>query len=210
VSGRTRLAAALVALTCALVPGTAARAQSPPPAPPGFDVEQWAGGYVQRLFAFPGDQQFTCKTGQSYKLYFVVLDAAQTDCRIPAGTPFLVVGAWVECSTLEPFPFYGGTDEELAACTERWWKRWFESASVWVDGRKLTGISRSFVRSPAFDFTLPSHDNLLGSPILHGRAVVKGLFLYLPPFPTGTHSIRTAQAYRAGTTAAHTFTFTVV
>ncbi len=82
------------------------------------------------------------------------------ECTVPSETMLLVQVVGVECSTLEPPPFYGGNEAELRACARSFH---FTNLHATLDGVAIGNGDRYLVESPLFSFTVPE-DSIFGIP----------------------------------------------
>jgi hypothetical protein len=96
-----------------------------------------------------------------------------------------VAGITFECSSLEPFPFYGGTEAEQAECAKLWADH-VQTISIEVDGEPVQDVAR--VVSPQFSFIAPD-PNFLGVPGGAGTGVADGYNVLLAPMSKGVHTI---------------------
>ncbi len=112
-------------------------------------------------------------------------DAERSDCEVPAGVNIFAPTVNVECSSLEPAPFYGGTAKELKNCLKRFT---LTDGFAHVDGRSAPVV---YSRSGVYDITMPaSGDNLLGTaPGATGVSMAEGLYLMIPGLSPGDHTV---------------------
>lgn len=107
-------------------------------------------------------------------------------CEVPAGVfvNFMIVGA--ECSSVEPPPFYGGTEEELRSCAHA---ITLTNLLATIDGLDVQKPERYIFTSPLYEFTLPD-DNYLGLPgSPTGQSVGYSFYLSLTPLNPGMHTV---------------------
>jgi hypothetical protein len=106
-------------------------------------------------------------------------------CKMPTDTMLFIPLATIECSTLEPEPFYGSSEKELRTCA-----RGFEITDLQasLDGIPINNLSDYIVTSPIFDFTVPD-DNILGVPAGSGQSVSYGAWLMFAPLNPGEHTL---------------------
>jgi hypothetical protein len=134
-----------------------------------------------------------CSTGQSGHVWnlagaFVTSgDPTERSCAIPSGTALLLPLVNVECSTLEPPPFFGADEAGLRACVQEFE---FTDLHASVDGVEIGDLDRFLVEwSPLFGI-LPPADNILdvvgGS---EGVAIARGVHLLLQPLSIGEHVV---------------------
>ena len=131
-------------------------------------------------------------------------------CDVPEGV-FLVVSPYtVECSNVEPDPFYGADAAGQRACADAAYAL-VTSMSVTVDGRAVTGLDGYAVATP---YTrLPDENlltDLLGLPPQETWTTGRGVFLVLAPLSPGSHEVSTdAIVAEWGWTAGMTYEITV-
>jgi len=118
------------------------------------------------------------------------------DCTIPRWTTLVVAVANVECSTLEPPPFFGGNERELRHCANGVVRRG-DPLEITRQFARLDGHPLSVPRaeSPLFRFRVPSEsDNILScAPSCadkEGESVADGYLLVLWPLRPGRHTLR--------------------
>ncbi len=158
---------------------------------------QWAFSIpapVNPLFA---EGAVDCSFAQSGHVWFLVgvfneSGTAVRSCTIPTGTALFFPIINVECSTLEPPPFFGSDEQELRACAHTFS---FANLQATIDGRPLGELATYEIDSPLFTFTLPD-DNLLGVPGgATGLSVANGVYLLLAPLPPGEHVLHFGGTY---------------
>ncbi len=133
-----------------------------------------------------------CDTGQSGPVWFLggafTGTATVRECTVPEGKSILIPIANVECSTVEPPPFFGGNEEELRACA----KSFMDTATITsfiVDGKALGKFDKYRVQSPVYSFDAPA-DNVLFIPgPVSGLSVSDGVWILLAPLSEGHHTI---------------------
>jgi hypothetical protein len=125
-------------------------------------------------------------------------------CKVPPGTFLLVTPGFIECSTLEPEPFFGADETELRACVDDLFS-FLNHAEVVLDGRPVTNPQDYVLTTrPA---TLPPN-NLISTE--SGLSLSKGYFLVIAPLSRGTHTLRLYDEFQAfGFQAGITFTIVV-
>lgn len=111
------------------------------------------------------------------------------DCTIPSHD-FVFIGApSIDCSTIEPTPFFADTDTGLRACAHEKWSAEVPTSRVVID-RSVLVPSGVLVATPAFDFGTPATDSFLNvSGRTSGRAAVYGYATMLKPLKRGQHVI---------------------
>ena len=209
----TRLrAAVLSALAGLALLAAPALAQEASPAPTvaflppdaeagGAGLADWSVRSWQWFFSFPASVNPTndptgerCTYGQSGPVFFLV--AAESSggraCTIPSGVHVFVPLGVAECSTVEPPPFHGDSDAELAACAKDATAHMPPAAiadmDLTVDGRAVGDLAPYHLTTPAFDLLLPV-DNVLGVAPGVARAAADGYQVLLAPLAEGDHAV---------------------
>ncbi len=223
----------LAALTLALVLGVAwpAIAQDATPDPGGLTIlepdEEYGGASLgewqarnwQWAVSLPEatNPNFdptgaTCGYGQFGPVFF--LPASYTEeppsdltCIVPAGTALLVPVGGSECSTVEPPPFFGRDEAELAACAEAFTDT-ITSMEASIDGEPVTDLERYRAQSPLSTFWFPE-DNFFGVPGGVAHFVADGYAFIIAPPPPGEYSITVSTQFE-GDEAPLAVTMTVV
>ncbi len=112
-------------------------------------------------------------------------------CQVPPGTFLVVSPGFIECSTIEPEPFYGADETALRGCVDEWFEE-LNFAEVVLDGRPVTNLGDYALTTRTV--TLPP--NNLISPD-SGLSLSKGYFLVIPPLARGTHTLRLYDEFQA-------------
>lgn len=136
----------------------------------------------------------SCSEGQSGKGFHISADflaGVGVPCTIPTGKAVLVPIVNVECSNVEPPPFFGGDAEELTACATCWGDHIVVSSlTIVVDGVPLQALETYRAVSPMFGFEYPA-DNIFGiagGPST-GLSVGDGYWIMLQPLSAGEHTV---------------------
>jgi hypothetical protein len=205
---RRLVLAAVVALLLAVLGSAmqASAARTPGVLPPqshpfGHTYGEWQARWNQWAYSLPipenpgfDETGALCANGQSGHVWFTsfVTHPGTTTraCTIPSGTALVVLVAIVECSTVEPPPFFGGDEAELRACASSGFEAVFDGPmSLTLDGVPVRDLLGYRSITPLFDFTLPE-DNLLGLPAgTTGSGVSDGVVVVLTPLKVGAHTI---------------------
>jgi hypothetical protein len=158
----------------------------------GASLGQWSARYWQWVTSLPvgvnpahDPSGARCGYGQHGPVFFVPRHLPP--CTVPADIAVFVPIAGSECSTLEPPPFHGANEEELAACAAGEADR-YTDVVVRVNGELVPQIERYRAQSPTFTLQVPE-DNILAVPAGMGRAVADGYQVILAPLAPGTHEI---------------------
>lgn len=113
---------------------------------------------------------------------------ATTTCTVKPGTSVFVGEMSVECSTAEPYPFYGADPADLRACVESDLdgpNGSFPIHTLAVDGR---AVPVTEVETPVHMVSLPA-DNMLGVPQQSALSVSRGWVAQVHPMTPGVHTL---------------------
>jgi hypothetical protein len=114
--------------------------------------------------------------------------ADRHQCTVPPGRTLLVPTLTVECSSLEPDPFHGDTEEEQKMCA-KFWADHIVDQVVEIDGKLVRNLTSYRFVSPQITFAAPTpwvFDVVGGA----GTSVADGYYLMLTPLSKGAHTIR--------------------
>jgi hypothetical protein len=193
---------AAAALAPAVAAGSKPRVFSPKSHPYGKSYGEWQARWTTWFFEIPAatnplfdETGELCALGQRGPVWLGQpvshLGTTERSCAIPEGKAFLVPVAGVECSNIEPPPFFGETEAELRACAASGFVEFFSGPmSVTVDGKGVPNLLGFRTQTPVFSFTLPE-DNIFGfpGPITATKAVSDGIFVILKPLSEGRHRV---------------------
>jgi hypothetical protein len=153
---------------------------------------QWAVSLPQESNPNFDPTGATCGYGQSGPVFF--LPASYTEepptdltCVVPAGTALLVPVGGSECSTVEPPPFFGRDEAELAACAEAFTDT-IVAMEATIDGEPMTDLEDYRTQSPLSTFWFPE-DNFYGVPGGVANFVADGYAFIIAPPPPGEYAI---------------------
>jgi hypothetical protein len=107
---------------------------------------------------------------------------APLTCTVKSGTKIFVAAFAVECSTVEPPPFFGANEAELRECVRALDP---DEVTITVDGKP---VPLTVVETRLLRLDLPV-DNIFGAPAGPADAVGRGAVALLQPLPPGTHEI---------------------
>ncbi len=124
-------------------------------------------------------------------------------CTVPAEKALFIPIINVECSTVEPAPFFGSTAQELRTCVARSINGVDEDTlKATIDGKSVQNLTDFRAQSPLFDFTLPAANNFFGlAGVTSGSSMSDGYWLMLKPLSPGNHVIHFEGAYVSGPAA---------
>lgn len=158
----------------------------------GVSQSEWSARHWQWTLSSPLESNpgqdasgALCADGQSGPVFFLPRNFAP--CSVPAGTAILVPVTGTECSTTEPAPFSGTSEEELRACAALELQR-YAVISLSIDGETVPDIEAYRLASPLFTLSLPEH-NALGAPAGTSYAVADGHQVIVRPLPPGEHHV---------------------
>lgn len=195
-TNRTTRTALTVLMALAITLGLVGQAAAITPF--GASPGDWGGRWWQWAFSIPaGENPLLDETGERCMVDqpskgFVYLvgvfnatgTAVREDCVIPTGRAIFAPLVNVECSSLEPAPFYGDDPESLAACLEPW---------GWTDTfAELDGYDRRTVeqRSSMYEIGPMPENNILGAAAgATGVSMANGEYVMIPPLPPGEHHL---------------------
>jgi hypothetical protein len=165
-----------------------------------WDARQWQWLVSMPVDVNPGDDTAgdRCGYGQSGPVFFVIGSGGGGDrtCVVAEGTAIHVVVATVECSTVEPPPFFGRSEEELRACATADMDL-VTDVSARVNGADVANLDTYRTASPLFTLTFPDN-NIFGVEPGVAQAVSEGFsFLIAPPSP-GRYEIAWLVSYPSG------------
>jgi len=134
---------------------------------------------------------YDCVSGQNrVPVLFLVGGGgnATRTCTVPRGTAIFFPIINAECSTVEPDPFYGGTEYNLHSCAASWGNATdVKSLKVSVDGAQLQNLQKTRAQSPVFTFHSVASGNL--GVDATGSSVSDGYWVLLNPLSPGKHTI---------------------
>jgi hypothetical protein len=181
--------------TATASPGSSALAPANPAAYKELSVKwwQWATSFQQTANGPFAQASTSCGESQpDGNVYFlagqVTPGPADRTCEIPAGKRLFLPVINVECSSLEQYPFFGGTPAERRACVED--PRFAPSElDAKLDGQSIVPDLQDFeIVSRDFAFTAVD-GNPVFIPAGSGRSVSRGVWLLLAPLSPGEHKI---------------------
>jgi hypothetical protein len=165
-----------------------------------WDARQWQWLVSMPVDVNPGDDTAgdRCGYGQSGPVFFVVGSGGGGDrtCVVAEGTAIYVVVATVECSTVEPPPFFGRTEEELRACATADMDL-VTYVSARVNGVDVANLDTYRTASPLFTLTFPDN-NIFGVESGVAQAVSEGFSFVIAPPPPGSYEITWLVSYPDG------------
>jgi hypothetical protein len=163
----------------------------------GKTYANWSAAWWQWALSIPADNHpltdtADVSTGQKGAVWFLGgyfgSTTAARHCTIPPGKALFFPILNVECSTVEPPPFFGADEEELRANA----KAFVDPATdlfAEVDGVSIQNLDQYRTQSPLFSFDAPQPNVLGVAGPIQGESVSDGYYLLIPPLPVGEHTI---------------------
>ena len=124
-----------------------------------------------------------CGYGQSGPVFFV-LGWPPLTCVVAEGTAIYVRLTGPECSTVEPPPWFGRTEEELRACANSGLDEEASELQASVNGHDVANLDAYRTTSPLFTVTFPE-DNVIDVDPGVANAVWRVLQLHHRPTAAG-------------------------
>jgi hypothetical protein len=153
-----------------------------------------------------------CGYGQSGPVFFlpgnvVGEEAAEITCVVAEGSAIYVNVAGAECSTVEPPPFFGRTEDELRACATEAVDQ-ATDIQARVNGQDVADLDAYRTTSPMFTITFPEN-NIVGIEPGIGQVVSEAISFIIAPPPPGDYEIEVSVTL-AGQTEPVGATITVI
>jgi hypothetical protein len=171
---------------CVLLPTASTAASTPAVVPPSRPLTAlWWKAYV----SIPASEAGRCDLGID-KVVFLGATAGGSvsrSCTLPAGTSILVALINVECSSLEPPPFFGATPAERRTCAEGFADD-FAGLFLTINGVPVGDLSRFRVQSQPFAFS-PVDGNIFGITAGTGGSVSDGYWALIGPLAPGAYDV---------------------
>jgi hypothetical protein len=139
----------------------------------------------------------SCGYGQSGPLFFLsgsaLSEPAEFTCVVAAGTAIYVVPASTNCSTVEPPPYFGRTEDELRSCASKAMD-WNTDYAARVNGQEVADLESYRTSSPLFTLTFPEN-NIFGAEPGVAQAVAEAYSFIIAPPPPGKYQIAWSTKY---------------
>jgi len=203
---------ALVSLTLLAGAGAPAIAQDATPAPGGVTIlrpdesfggatlGEWTTRQWQWIISFPPEispgvnvSGPGCGYGQSGPVFFLPgsfsPDPLTMTCVVPEGVAILVPLGGAECSTVEPPPFFGRDEAELAACaTAHNQQTPIANITLTINEQEVPNLESYRSVSPVFPLTV-SEENVFGAPAGIALSVSDTYGLLMAPPAPGAYDL---------------------
>jgi hypothetical protein len=204
----------------AMTPDAAAVEILPPGEPWGGATRgEWDAQWWQRAFTMPEDiSPYTDTTGercgyqQSGPVFILpgnlVGGIVERTCVVAEGTAIYVLVAGATCSTVEPPPYFGRTEDELRACASASFDQDVTDIQARVNGQDVADLDAYRTTSPMFTITFPEN-NIVGIEPGVGQVVSEAISFIIAPPPPGDYEIEVSVTL-AGQTEPVGATITVI
>jgi hypothetical protein len=165
----------------------------PNPPPYGKTYTEWSVLWWQWFLHLTTAQFNACTIGQSnHNVAFLLGGPSSCGGTVTSATSLFFPVGNVECSNLEPSPFFGATPAARDSCAFNFFTQ-LSTGRVTLDGALLDNLLPNYpTKSPDFAFTVGS-DNVFGikcnSGSCTGQSTGYGYYVMLAPLQRGTHTI---------------------
>ena len=176
----------------------------------GVTHSEWAARGYQWTFSMPADVNpildptgEPCGLGQSGPVFFYMgnfAGADRTRCVVAEGTAIYVHVVGKECSTVEPPPYFGRTEDELRACASATLDHEVVDFEARVNGEDVADLDTFRNTTPMFTITFPENNVYEVDPGV-ARAVAEQYSFIIAPPPPGEYEIFTSYIDSGGLTA---------
>jgi hypothetical protein len=178
---------AVGAVVACVLPATSVAAPTPAVSAP---TKQLTARWWQTMVSVPASEaSSSCDLGTRNVVFLGATGTGTVSgsCTLDAGTSVLLPLINVECSSLEPEPFFGRTPPERAACAKGFADD-FTDLSLIINGVSVGNLSRLRVASPPFRFS-PVEGNTFGIPAGTGGSSSDGYWALIGPLAPGDYEI---------------------
>jgi hypothetical protein len=201
-----------VGATSAAAPDAAVEILPPDEPWGGATRGEWNARLWQREASFPADVELVatdqgCGLGQFGPVFLVENAGVDRTCVLAEGTAIFAIVADVECSTVEPPPFYGRTEEELRDCAAAVTNEITDSAAT-INGEQVADLDAYRTASPLFTLTFPENNTFGVEPGV-AQAVSESYSFIVAPPPAGTYEVFMSTVY-PGQLEPHTTTINLI
>jgi hypothetical protein len=165
----------------------------------GGTLGEWSARQWQWSESFPADDSPSmsdqgCGFGQFGPVFLLENTGVDRTCVVAEGTAIYVVVADVECSTGEPPPFFGRTEEELRACAAAWADEITDSEAS-INGDDVGDLDAYRAASPVFTLTFGENNNFGAEPGVVAQAVSEAYSFIIAPPPPGDYELFLSTIY---------------
>jgi hypothetical protein len=171
----------------------------------GLNLAEWSARSWQWFFSAPQEANpffdetgAMCGYGQFGPVFFLAgaEHSLERSCVVPLGVHIFVPLLGSACSTVEPPPFFGRDEADLARCATDAVSHAesvldMSAMTLSVDGQAVENLAGYRAVSPLYTLWLPE-DNLLGSPKQVADGVADSYQVMIAPLAKGEHVIEIA------------------
>jgi len=160
---------------------------------------QWNTSFPPEIHPSLTASAGSCAYGQAGPMFFLPFhfspQAPPISCVVPEGAAIFVSLNGAECSTVEPPPFFGRNEAELAVCAEAFTDESSDQQAS-INGEAVPGLEAYQVGSPLFALTF-AEDNIFDVPAGVGLAVANSYSFIIAPPPPGEYEITVTADFTA-------------
>jgi hypothetical protein len=164
----------------------------------GLTRSELTAQWWQRAFMMPDEiSPYTDTTGercgyqQSGPVFIMpgsFVGSVERTCVVAEGTAIFVFAGGGTCSTVEPPPYFGRTEDELRECVTRAVHEEIADSSVRINGQEVSDLDAYWTTSPLFTITFPE-DNIVGIEPGVGQSVSEAISIIIAPPQPGEYVI---------------------
>ena len=152
---------------------------------------QWVASMPEDVSPWRDTTGERCGYGQSGPVFFLTGAAAgEITCVVAEGTAILVSSIGTECSTAEPPPWFGRTEDELRACASAAMDP-YTDVHASINGQEVVDLGSYRLSSPLFTLTFPENNVFEAEPGVAQSVADSYSFIIAPP-PPGEYEISTS------------------
>ena len=151
---------------------------------------QWVASMPEDVSPWRDTTGERCGYGQSGPVFFLTGAADEITCVVAEGTAILVSSIGTECSTLEPPPWFGRTEDELRACASAEIDPYTDVRAS-INGQEVADLGSYRISSPLFTLTFPEN-NVFGAEPGVAQSVSDSYSFIIAPPPPGEYEIATS------------------
>jgi hypothetical protein len=175
----------------------------------GNTYSEWASKWDRWFISIPASINPTldttgqfCNEKQGHPVFFLAGigtgKPVTRQCEVPCGKPLFFPLITVECSSVEPAPFFGKTPADRLTCSQGFVDLVeVSSLETRIDGVEVMSLKRFRVAGPDTSFRMSPTDNVLGVNASSGFSTADGYWLMLKALPPGHHVLHFESALPA-------------
>ena len=168
----------------------------------GATLGEWNARWYQWALSMPEDVNPNrdatgerCGYGQFGPVFLLpgTVDDDGVTCVVAEGTAILVIVANINCSTIEPPPFFGRDEDELRACVAENMDL-VSDLQARVNGQDVANLEEYRTATPLFTVTIPE-DNPVGAEPGVAQFLAEAYSFIIAPPPPGEYEIAVSAIY---------------